>query len=102
LINYGALGGFAALNVGVIWLYYIKKKGNAPLKLGEKPNWVPTGGYFFRYFLAPLAGFSIVAWVFSSMDHMALIIGTIWLIIGIVFEAIKTKGWKQLPPELDL
>ncbi|MHB1404298.1 MAG: APC family permease [Desulfitobacteriaceae bacterium] len=102
LINYGALGGFAALNVGVIWLYYVKKKGNAPLKLGEKPNWTPTGGHFPRYFLAPLAGFLIVAWVFSSMDRTALIVGTTWLVIGIIFEAVKTKGWKQLPPELDL
>ncbi|MGE5605777.1 MAG: APC family permease, partial [Bacteroidota bacterium] len=102
LINYGALGGFAALNLGVIWLYYVKKKGNAPESLGETPNWKPTSRYFPRYFLAPLAGFLVVFWVFTSMDRMALTVGTIWLIMGIVYEAIKTKGWKELPPQLDL
>ncbi len=102
LINYGALGGFAALNVGVIWLYYVKKKGIGPERLGEPQNWVPAGGYFFRYFLAPLAGFLVVLWVFVSLDKLALTIGTIWLIIGIIFEAIKTKGWRELPPQLEL
>lgn len=102
LINYGALGGFAALNVGVIWLYYVKKKGNSPEKLGETSNWVPSSAYFPRYFLAPLAGFLIVAWVFSSMDRTALLVGTIWLVLGVVYEAIKTKGWKELPPQLEL
>jgi len=102
LINYGALGGFAALNVGVIWLYYVKKRGNSPEKLGETPNWSPEGGYHIRYFLAPLLGFLIVAWVFSSMDRTALLVGTVWLVIGIVYEFVKTKGWKELPPQLEL
>jgi len=102
LINYGALGGFIMLNLSVIWLYYVRKKGNAPEKLGETPNWIPTASKFPRYFIAPLLGFIVLVWVFTSMDHMALIVGTIFLIIGFVYEGIKTKGWKELPPQLDL
>jgi amino acid transporter len=102
LINYGALGGFVALNVGVIWLYYVKKKGNAPESLHEVPNWVPTAAYFPRYFLAPLAGCIVVGWVFVSLDKYALAVGTIWLLIGIIFEAVKTKGFRELPPQLEL
>ena len=102
LINYGALGGFVALNVGVIWLYYVKKKGNAPEALRETPCWVPTAKYFPRYFLAPLAGCIVVTWVFISLDKYSLIVGTTWLAIGIIFEAVKTKGFKELPPQLEL
>ncbi|MGE5449976.1 MAG: APC family permease, partial [Methanomassiliicoccales archaeon] len=102
LINYGALGGFIALNLGVIWLYYIKKKGVSPESMGEKPGWVPTGSHHFLYFVSPILGIAVLVWVFLSLDKLALTVGTIWLVIGVVYEAIKTKGWKELPPQLEL
>lgn len=102
LINYGALGGFIALNIGVIYLYYFKKKGKAPASVGEEDNWVPPGSYFWKYALFPFIGLVVLVWVFTGMDNLALTIGTIWLVIGIIYEAIKTKGWKELPPQLDL
>lgn len=102
LINYGALGGFICLNLGVFWLYYIKKKGISPMKLGYSENWTPTGLYHIRFILLPILGVIILAWVFLSLDKLALTVGTIWLVVGIVYEAIITKGWKELPPTLDL
>lgn len=102
LINFGALGGFMALNIGVIYLYYFKKKGVAPEALGETPNWVPTPQYAWRYILFPILGFAVLFWVFTGMDHLTMTVGITWCIIGIIYEAILTKGWKQLPPELDL
>ncbi|PFN98693.1 hypothetical protein COJ85_20160 [Bacillus sp. AFS076308] len=101
LVNYGAFFGFAALNLSVIWLYYVKKKGEAPLSLGYSPNWLPTGKYHFRYFILPLLGFSIIAYVWFGMDRLALLIGTIWLIIGFVFLFFRTNGFKKLPPHLE-
>lgn len=102
LINYGALGGFICLNFGVLWLYYMKKKGISPLRLGYTENWKPTGLYNFRYFICPLLGVTVLVWVFSNLDKNALLVGTIWLVIGIIYEAVITKGWKKLPPKLDL
>jgi putrescine importer len=102
LINYGALIGFAMLNLSVIWLYYVKKRGNSPLKFGELPNWRPSGLGHLRYTLVPLFGFLIILYIFISMDKLALLVGTIWLIVGIIFLAVKTKGFKKLPPHLDL
>jgi amino acid transporter len=99
LINYGALGGFIMLNLGVIYLYYIKKKGLSP---ENEENWVPTAKYFWKYALFPLFGIIVLVWVFTGLDNLALTVGTIWLVIGIVYEAILTKGWKELPPQLDL
>jgi putrescine importer len=102
LINYGALGGFAALNLGVVWLYYVKKTGVGPLSQGNPANWQPKGIQHFRYMVAPIIGFLVVAWVFASLDTTAKIVGTVVLIIGIVYEAIWTKGWRELPPQLEL
>ena len=102
LINYGALGGFAALNFGVFYLYYVKKTGVSPYKKGNTPNWHPKGRQHLRFMLCPFLGVGIVVWVWTSMDHVTLAVGTTWLVIGIVYEAILTKGWRQLPPKLEV
>ncbi|WP_027416660.1 APC family permease [Aneurinibacillus terranovensis] len=102
LVNYGALFGFAALNLSVIWLYYVKKKGESPLNLGSTPSWKPNGWYHIRYLGLPILGFMVIVYVWISMDRLAQIIGTAWLIIGIIYLLIKTKGLRKLPPHLDL
>lgn len=102
LINYGALLGFAMLNLAVIWLYYVKRKGVGPVKLGEPVGWRPAAADWWRYFLAPALGFVVIMWVFSSLDHLSLMVGTSWLIVGIIYAAIKTRGFKERPPELEL
>jgi putrescine importer len=60
LVNYGAFFGFAALNASVIWLYYVKKKGKAPLNMAAKINWAPTRWQHFRYMVLPLLGFIVI------------------------------------------
>lgn len=102
LVNYGAFFGFAALNLSVIWLYYVKKKGEAPLSLNSLPNWLPSGAQHFRYLALPLLGFAVIVFVWMGMDRFALMLGTIWLIIGIIFLFFRTKGFKKLPPHLDV
>ncbi|WP_066056771.1 APC family permease [Robertmurraya korlensis] len=101
LVNYGAFFGFAALNLSVIWLYYIKKKGEAPLHLHEQANWKPFGIYHLRYMALPALGFVVIAYVWSGMDKLAFLLGTVWLIIGIAFLYFRTNGFKKLPPQLE-
>ncbi|MEM1505249.1 APC family permease [Domibacillus sp. 8LH] len=100
LVNYGAFFGFAALNLSVIWLYYVKKKGESPLKLGSQPNWLPTGLQHIQYFVLPLLGFLVIAYIWFGMDRLALLLGTVWLAIGIAFLFSRTNGFKKLPPSL--
>jgi len=102
LINYGALAGFAMLNLSVIWLYYVRRKGVGPERLGEPANWRPQARDWVRLFLMPGLGFIVLAWVFSSLDRVALTVGTAWLILGLVYTAIKTRGFKEKPPQLEL
>lgn len=89
LINFGALLGFTVVNICVIVHFYIRKK-----KRG-------VGG-FIKYLLIPLIGgvFCFIIWL--SLDKASLILGFIWLFIGAVYLAWKTKFFRQLPPELDL
>lgn len=102
LVNFGALFGFSALNISVIWLYYVKKKGESPLKLGSTPNWKPAGISHLRYFVLPLIGFFIILYVWFNMDRTAQIVGTIWLAVGVLYLFFKTNGFRKLPPSLDL
>lgn len=89
LINFGALLGFAMVNVCVIIYFFIKNK-----KRGI------TG--FFKYLIVPSMGavFCIVIW--ASLDWHSLILGFAWLIIGAIYLAFKTNMFRNLPPEMKL
>ena len=79
-----------------------EEKGEAPLSLNSQPNWQPRGGQHFRYLVLPLVGFLVIAFVWIGMDKLALMLGTIWLILGIAFLFFRTKGFKKLSPHLDV
>jgi putrescine importer len=82
LVNYGALFAFAWLNLAVIWLFFSKRinvKYSSPLKNS------------CLYVLFPLIGFSIIVWVFCSLDKLTLIVGTIWLMLGFVYLIVRHR-----------
>lgn len=89
IINFGALLGFTMVNVCVIVYFFIKKKNRG------------FGG-FFKYLLVPLIGAVFCSIIFVSLDKYSLIIGGIWLLIGAIYLAIKTKMFRELPPEMNL
>lgn len=76
LVNYGALLGFAVLNISVIALYF-KKKSSLIFQTRTKQ--------FFYYLLFPMLGFLIVAWVFYSLDTKTHTFGSMWLLAGIIY-----------------
>lgn len=89
LVAFGAVCGFFLVNLSVIFHYYIK---------GKKRK----GFDMFRYLIAPAIGMITLVIVFWYMESAAKILGLIWMAIGIVYLAIKTKGFRQLPPEMNL
>lgn len=52
------------------------------------------------YVLFPWIGFAVIAFVWSGFDKMTFIFGCSWMLIGIIIGAIKSKGYKELPPTL--
>lgn len=87
LISFGALVGFLFVNFSVI-MHYFKN-----LKLR-------TGKYLFKYLIMPGLGTIMTVILVFTLDSAAKILGCIWVVIGLIYLVIKTKGFKELPPEL--
>jgi amino acid transporter len=89
LIAFGAVCGFFMVNLSVIFHYYIK--------LNKR-----KGFDLCRYLIAPIIGMGSLVVVFIYMDSSAKVLGLVWMAIGLVYLAFKTKFFKELPPEMTL
>jgi len=89
LVSFGALAGFVFANITVFTQYFIKDQ-QRDLK------------GIIIYLILPLLGTIVDVYLWLSLSVQAKIVGFSWLALGIVFLAIKTKGFKELPPELKL
>lgn len=76
LVNYGALLGFGLLNLSVLWFYFFNRK-----KVNDSKK---ISGYI-RYIIMPFLGFLIVMWVFYGLNKDTHLLGTAWLVLGIVY-----------------
>jgi len=88
IINFGALAGFAMVNLSVIAHYFIKEKR-------RNNAWD-----IFSYLIAPLIGAVICIVIWINLDRTALILGGIWALCGFIYLAITTKGFKIAPKEM--
>ncbi len=89
LVSFGALTGFILVNISVPF-YFLKKKGER------------GGKAIFNYGVLSLMATVSCAYLWLNMATTAKIVGVIWLAIGIIILAIKTRGFRQLPPETDI
>ena len=87
LVNYGAMTSYMMLNVAVFWFFFVKKRQRG------------FGG-FLDHLLFPLVGFIVIGYVWYGFDPLTKIVGTGWLILGIIYGAIKSKGYKVVPEAL--
>ncbi len=84
LVNFGALTSFSMLNFTVFGFFYVKEKYRG-------------GAGFFNYLLLPFMGIFIIGFVWSGLDSMTKILGLCWLVIVVVYGAVKSKGYKVVP-----
>jgi putrescine importer len=88
MLNFGALIAFMGVNVAAFLRYYVRAEEK---KIG---NLVP-----------PVFGFLICLGLWLNLSRPAMIVGSIWMAAGILFGAIRTKGFRanlinfELPPE---
>ena len=87
LVNYGAMTSYMMLNVAVFWFFFVKKAQRGP-------------GGFFNHLLFPLIGFVVIGYVWYGFDPITKIVGTCWAILGIIYGAIKSRGYKVVPEAL--
>jgi amino acid transporter len=88
MLNFGALIAFMGVNAAAFLRYYVR---GTDKKLS---NLIP-----------PVAGFLICLLLWLNLSRPAKIAGAIWMAAGILFGAIKTRGFSsdlvnfELPPE---
>lgn len=89
LVSFGAICGFFMVNFSVISHYIIRGKERG-------------AGAVIRHLIIPALGMLSLLVVFYFIETPAKILGGIWLFVGIVYLVIKTKGFRELPPEMKL
>jgi putrescine importer len=89
LVNFGALAGFALVNLSVVFHYYIKKKQR-------------TLGQTLKYLIFPLIGATVCVTIWLSLATNAKLLGFAWLGVGLIYLAITTNLFRKLPPDLKL
>src|SRR6202451_1642705 len=78
LLNFGALIAFMGVNLASLTHYYIR---GADRTLGQ--------------LIPPLLGFFICLFIWIHLSNLALIVGSIWMIVGIAYGAWKTRGFQS-------
>ncbi|MDT8912299.1 APC family permease [Amycolatopsis sp. PS_44_ISF1] len=86
-INFGAFLGFTLVNVSVV-AWSIRER-----KEGRRHN-------LFTFIVLPLAGAAVSGYLLSRLGGTALVIGLVWLALGILYLAVLTRGFRRPPPEL--
>lgn len=86
-INFGAFLAFSLVNLSVIFHYYLnaERRGLRELVL---------------FLLFPLIGLLADLWLMVSLDHLAIWLGATWLVLGVIYLAVITGGFRQQPPEM--
>ena len=89
LVNFGAFLAFMGVNAAVIRDFYFRPPA------GHKANWVYD-------IVIPGAGFIFCLWIWWNLHKAALVVGGTWCALGLIYTAIKTRGFRRQPVMLDL
>jgi amino acid transporter len=87
-INFGAFTAFTLVNVSVI-AYFLRER-----KAGRRHRTV-------SYVAVPLLGAAADLWLLTQLDNKAITLGLSWLVLGIVYLGVMTKGFRTPPPEME-
>lgn len=88
IISFGALAAFTMVNLSVIKKYFFDDR-------------LRSGRDVLSYLIVPGIGFLLTVWLWTSLPGNALIIGALWMLIGLVYLAILTKGFRVTPPRMN-
>ena len=88
ILNFGAFLAFMGVNMATFWQF----------------NVVPPPGYKRRAFadiVMPLIGFVFCLWIWLGLKTPAKIVGGVWFLAGLVYAAIRTRGFRTRPIMID-
>ena len=87
-LNFGAFISFMGVNAASFTHYWWR---------GRNRSW--------SNFLVPLLGFAICFFIWLHLSRAAMILGAVWMAAGIIYGAVRTRGFRadlvrfDLPPE---
>ena len=87
LLNFGAFLAFMGVNLGAIRQYYF-------LQSREKRRLLVDA-------MVPMFGFLFCLGIWLSLPLLTKLIGGAWLLAGIIYDAVKTNGFRTHPALLD-
>lgn len=88
LLNFGALLAFMGVNAAAFVRYFVR---------AEERHWFD--------FVSPVLGFLICLFIWRNLSSKAMLLGAVWMAVGIAYGAIKTKGFQaelvkfDIPPD---
>ncbi len=77
LLNFGAFIAFMGVNLAAFTRYFLREKKT------------------FMNFLPPLAGFAICFYIWLNLRTPAKLAGFAWLAAGLIYGAVKTRGFRS-------
>jgi amino acid transporter len=89
LLNFGAFLGFMGVNIATIRQFYFMPQ------VGRQKS-------FWKDFLVPGLGFAICLVIWLGLGKLAKIVGSIWFAVGLIYSAVRTRGFRLEPVMIDL
>ena len=89
LINFGAFLAFMGVNLAVIREFFFRPP------TGHRPSWLLD-------LAVPGMAFLFCLWIWGSLPKPAKVVGGIWCALGLIYTAIKTRGFRTPPVMMDL
>jgi amino acid transporter len=88
MLNFGAFIAFMGVNFTCFVQFYLVRQP------GRKRHLLKDA-------VIPLVGFLFCLWIWWNLSKPAMIRGTIWLGVGLLYAAIKTRGFRSKPLTVD-
>ena len=88
LMNFGAFLAFMGVNFACFWQFSVRRQQGTPIN-------------FVRNALLPLVGFIFCAVIWKNLPMIAIIVGGIWFVIGLLYVGYKTNWFRSAPVMID-
>lgn len=87
LLNFGAFLAFMGVNLSSFWRFALLRKEGRRRILAD--------------IVLPLIGFAFCASIWWNLNNLAKTVGGIWFLIGAIWLAVTTRGFRRAPKMID-